>query len=341
MTSPVIFHVRMVDHRQYQRWMPRHSRAAALIVFAVLLAASPALAQTGAGLLVRPFRENTDLEIEATAYRLFDGETDNGDADYQLTLYESRGRLREDRQRGIPRFGYELAHLSVAGDDPAIPERLTDVSAAVGLPVPGAYGFTGGISLGIGYAGDGPFGDPHAFYGKATLGLAKQLDEVTDLAVGLDYDGNRTFLPDVPLPGFAYRKKLDPTLVFAIGVPVTSLEWRPDDRLTVVFQYLLVDRFDVRVDYRVVGGLNVFASLDQRRLAFEMDELPEHDRLLFEQRRVEAGLRWEPREDAALIIAGGYAFGQEFSTGFDFRDNDKVAELSDEPYARVGLDMRF
>ena len=321
--------------------MSQSSSARAIVAVFLLVQASITFAQSGAELLVRPFREGTNYEAEATAYRLFEGETDNAGADYQLTLYEASGRMREDKPRGIPRFGFEFAHLAVGTEDPAIPDRLTDVSAAVALPVPTAYGFTGGMAIGIGYAGDGPFGDPHAFYGKATLGLSKKLDDVTDLAVGIEYDGNRTIFPDLPLPGFAYRRKLDPKLVFALGVPVTSIEWKPDDRLTVEFRYLLVDRFDLRVDYRVVGGLNVFASLDQRRLAFEMDELPDHDRLLFEQRRAEAGLRWEPREDMALIVAGGYAFGQAFETGFDFRETDEVAELSDEPYARIGLDLRF
>jgi hypothetical protein len=43
----------------------------------------------------------------------------------------------------------------------------------------------------------------------------------------------------------------------------------------------------------------------------------------------------------SLLVAGGYAFGQEFSTGFDFRDTDKVAEPSDEPYVRMGFEARF
>lgn len=321
--------------------MVRSFLARALIAFALLVTASSTLAQTGADLLVRPFREGTNYEVEATAYRLFDGDTGNADADYQLTLYQSRGRIREDEPRNIPRFGYDVAHLAINSDDPALPDRLTDVSAAMALRIPTAYGFKGGLAIGVGYAGDGPFGDPHAFYGKATIGMGKQLDEVSDLGIGLDYDGNRTIYPDLPLPGFAYRRKLDPTLIMVLGVPVTSVEWKPDDRFTLQLLYLLVDRFDVRIDYRIVGGLNVFASLDQRRLAFAMDELGDHERLLYEQRRAEVGLRWEPREDVALIVAGGYAFAQEFGTGFDFRETDRIAEPSDEPYARIGLDMRF
>src|SRR5688572_29219764 len=268
-------------------------------LFVCLFTAS-ALAQTGADLLIRPFAEDVRYEIEATGYPIFDGHTDNAGADYDLTLYEVRGRSKEDEPRHVPRFGFDFAHLDVGGNDPALPERLTDVSAAVAFRVPTAYGFKGGIAIGGGYAGDGPFGDPHAFYGKATIGLSKTLDEFSDLGIGLEYDGNRTIFPDVPLPGFAYRRKVDTTLILVLGVPVTSIEWKPDDRFTLLLEYLLVDRFDVRVDYRVVGGLNVFASLDQRRLAFEMDELPNHDRLLFEQRRAPAGILSESRGGAAV-----------------------------------------
>ena len=61
----------------------------------------------------------------------------------------------------------------------------------------------------------------------------------------------------------------------------------------------------------------------------------------FQQRRAEVGLRWEPRKDFLFSVAGGYAFGQEFSTGFDARDTDLVADVSDEPYLRFGVDIRF
>ena len=40
---------------------------------------------------------------------------------------------------------------------------------------------------------------------QATLVLGKKLDRRTDLAFVIDYDGNRSVFPDVPLPGIAYR----------------------------------------------------------------------------------------------------------------------------------------
>ena len=75
---------------------------------------------------------------------------------------------------------------------------------------------------------------------------------------------------------------------------------------------------------------------------FFVDGLPEnYDRLFFQQRRAEVGVRWEPRKDFNFSLAVGYAFGQEFSTGFDFRQTDEFTDVSDEPYVRVGFDIRF
>ena len=162
------------------------------------------------------------------------------------------------------------------------------------------------------------------------------------LIFALDYDGNRPILPDVPLPGVAYTKRVARDFFFVIGAPVTSIEWRPDDRLRVELVYTVPDRLDASLGYRFAKGFTVFGNFENRRDGFFIDGLPaNYDRLIFEQRRAEVGLRWEPKKDVMFSIAGGYAFGQEFSTGFDIRKTHLVTDVSDEPYVRFGVDIRF
>jgi hypothetical protein len=216
-----------------------------------------------------------------------------------------------------------------------------DTAVAAGLALPDFEGFTGGFTIGLGYAGDGPFGDPQAFYGKATLVVGKKLDDRRDLGLVLDYDGNRSIMPDIPLPGFVYRHRIDKRLLLAAGVPITSVEWKPVDSVTLELIYALIDRFDVRATYDITRRVAIYGSFDQLREAFEMDELSRHDRLLYEQRRVEAGVRIRPMESTSLLVALGYAFSQEFGTGFDFSDTDPLAKPSDEPYLRLALETRF
>ena len=201
----------------------------------------------------------------------------------------------------------------------------------------------GGLTVGAGYAGDVPFNQGDAWYGKATLVFGKDLDKKTTLALVLDYDGSRTYLPDVPFPGVAYRHQYDPTLSFTVGVPLNTVIWKPAQlpRLRVEVSWLLLENFEADLDYEIFKHLVVFGRLNSINRAFHTEQLEGNDRLLFFQRRVEIGLRWQPRQETTLFGAIGYAFSGEFSAGFDTRDADAVADISDEPYLRVGFETRF
>src|SRR5438128_1861271 len=82
------------------------------------------------------------------------------------------------------------------------------------------------------------------------------------LFFALDYDGNRPILPDVPLPGVAYTKRVARDFFFVIGAPVTSIEWRPDDRLRVELVYTVPDRLDASLGYRFAKGFTVFGNFE-------------------------------------------------------------------------------
>lgn len=314
------------------------------VVLIVMLSLSArAFAQTGPLLLIRPMPDDTNFETFNAASVFADSETDNGDADFSLGIYESFGRVTESPDQFLPRLGYNFVGFDIHTDDAVLPERLFDMAIAAGFKLPDVSDFTGGLTIGAGYAGDRPFGDANAWYYKATAVFGKKINETDDVAILLDYDGNRTFMPDVPIPGLIFRRKVSDTLLLAAGFPVSSIEWKPIDYLTLELVYTVVDRLDVRADYEFIDGWSVFGLFERRRDAFHIDGLDagNHDRLIFEQRKLEAGLRWEPSEDIAGTLSVGYAFGQEFGVGFDSRDIDAIAEIDDAPYVRLGFEARF
>ena len=318
----------------------------ALALGAPLLAgASGAMAQTNSALLVTPFPKEETHVSETTALFLESGHVaESGvDEDFQLGIYGSTGRFRLiPGELKSPRIGYDVTYLDLDTSFEGLPERLVDQSVAVGFPIAQIDDWIFGASLGVGYAGDGGYGDGDAWYGLASVAAFRQLDDKTGLAFVLDYDGNRTFLPDVPLPGFAYIKQVQDRLRMTVGVPVSSIEWTPSDRLTVELSYYIPE--DVRVDigYEIVDDIVIFGRARQQRDGFYFDGLPEnHDRILFEQRRAEAGIRYEPWQGFNFDIALGYAWSTEFSEGFDSRESNEIADVSDEPYLRAGLELRF
>ena len=321
-------------------------RPGALALGAALLLGTPAaFAQTNSALLITPFPKEETHVSETTALVLESGhvaETDI-DEDFQLGVYTSTGRFRLiPGELKSPRIGYDFTYLDLDTGLDALPKRLVDQSVAVGFPVAQVDDWIFGGSLGVGYAGDGGFGDGDAWYGLASAVAFRQLDERTGLAFFLDYDGNRTFLPDVPLPGFAYIKQLQDRLRMTVGAPISAVEWTPVDGLTIEVAYLLPDNVRVDVGYELLEDFVVFGRLRQQAEGFFVDGLPEnHDRILFEQRRAEAGLRYEPTAGINVDVAVGYAWSGEFSEGFDARDTDEIADVSDEPYVRAGLELRF
>jgi hypothetical protein len=324
---------------------PLKSLPAIAVVVSVVLTAALAghsRAQTSASLLLKPWPTEQFVEAQADATFMERGVTDDG-FDMRLNMYETYGRVRVIPGQLIsPRIGYDFFAMDIDSEHPFIPNRLYDQSLAVGVAIWEYRGWVAGMTVGAGYAGDRPFGDGNAWYGRGTMAIGRQLDPEKDSAIAfvLDYDGNRTVFPDIPLPGFAYGFRIEPKILLVVGIPVNSIRWEPNDDFYLEFTYTITDRFDAVANYRFAPHWSVFGRFDTRREAFHLEELGSR-RLLWEQRRLEAGLRFSPREQFDLTVSAGYAFDGRFETGWDARDTDTVAELSDEPYIRVGLETRF
>ena len=318
------------------------------VAVAALAFASPVLAQTGPALLLKPFPQELRLDVNAEASVTDQGRAIGRDSPLQIGIAETEGRLRlTPNEIASPRVGFGFKYFNLDSDLPGLPEHLYDTNVGVAFPIGKYEDWIFAASVGVGYAGEGPFGDANAWYGRASLLAIRQFDETSGLAIGIDYDGNRTFMPDVPLPGFAYFKRIEKNLSLSVGLPIISIEWEPIENLRVDLSYLLLDNFRARVGYDV-GGFEVFGAVSQRSDAFFLDGA-EHsrDRLLFQQRRAEVGVTYRTKDagvgakDLELTLAGGYAFNGELSAGFDQRNSELVADVSDEPYVRFSLQARF
>jgi hypothetical protein len=307
--------------------------------------ASAASAQTNSALLITPFPKEQAVQAEGGAIFLESGHVaESGvDEDFQMSIYGAAGKVR--LKPGVlesPRIGFDVSVLDIQGGFDGLPDYLADQSVAVGFPVGKYKEWIFGASVGVGYAGDSHFGDGDAFYGLASLAAFWQMDETSALVFVLDYDGNRTFLPDIPLPGAAYIKRIDDKLELTAGLPISSIRWKPIERLTVEVAFSVPEDVRVDVGYELLKNVTIFGRARQDRNAFFVDGLPEnYDRILFEQRRAEAGVRFGPTDYFSADLAVGYAWNTEFSEGFDSRETNEIADVSDEPYIRAGLEVRF
>ena len=325
---------------------------------------SSARAQTGPELLIKPWPRDQIIEADAQADFYNETNTNNpsaagsGRATLSLSEYDTEGRLRffprDENVRADPRFGYNLIYLHLNTNDPRLPKELTEESIAIGTGIADVSGWQAGITVGAGYAAAGAFNDGNALFGQFDLLLGHDLSKTSTLGIVLDYNGNRSFLPDTPLPGIEYTKTVDPTLLLAVGFPLDSVTWKPDKKntldrqLTIKATYTIPDSFEATADYAVIdstgpaGKVGAFASFTNRLLPFHDNEEPVgRYRIFFEQDRAEMGVRWTPRPIVSLVVAGGYAFDQRFHYGWDSVNYGEIAKLGDSLYTRLALEFRY
>ncbi len=315
----------------------------------VLLGAGPVLnAETGPALELLPWPNNAAAVFTQDARIFGDSHVKGGDDHFQMSTLSFDGRLRFSRAAVPAPFslagltlGYAAQYFNLNTTAPDLPQHLVDASVAAGevlLDSPQwKITFVGGAE----YAGSTIGGDPDAYYGRADLLGAYRIDPRRTLIVGLDYDGNRLFLPDVPLPIFAYAWRVNPTLHLTFGLPYVAVIWRPWPRFKLLGTYAVPYSGRAAVYYRLFDKVQLLADYAQDQDAFHLAHAPATQRLFFSQQRVEAGLAWRPLKSFRLEVAGGYAFGQEFQTGFDVRKLTTVAEIAPAPYARVDLAFGF
>jgi hypothetical protein len=315
--------------------------------------ASVGHAQTGPDLLLGQFGEGNNVVGRAEGIFINSGHTDNSDGDggykSRLDIYNASARFKLDIDSVIPGFtktqpraGFQASVLDFHSSDPAVPGSLSDISFGVGFGVAKSDKWVAGISVGVGFASNNVFNDSNALYGKADIAFAYTLNDREKLGIVLDYNGNRTFMPDVPIPGVIYTRKLNDQFTLEVGFPYSDIQWQPDDQWTLMLKFNFPDGAEATVDYKVTQQFHLYGSLAQQNEAFHWNEIDnDNRRVLFKQSRAEVGVRGVLQDRYAFTAALGYAFDTRLDVGWDSRDTDNLAEFSDEPYVRVGVEVKF
>lgn len=325
----------------YQLAWPRWAVFCA--VAAIIAMPLPARAQTGPELLVKPWPDKGQLfDGAAEAWLSEAGHIKSTNNAFQLYEFEADGRFRILPGNEIsPRIGYDITFLDNHTHGKQVPDQLTDASVALGTGLAKWDKWVAAITFGVGYAGSGPFNESAAWYGKADFVLANLISDDDSVGIIFDYDGHRTFLPDVVLPGVGYSHRFDPKLSTVLGIPFSSVDWKPIDKLELTAEYDLLADFKTSAAYEIGAGWSLFARYDYIRAAFETPGLGKDRRLLFYDRRAEAGVKFSPNQNMNFIVAAGFGWDGSYRRGWDYRRDQLVADFSDEPYLHADFELRF
>ena len=264
----------------------------------------------------------------------------------QMFWWDSIGRFRFDKtDPDAPEIAYRYITTNFDTHSPLLPAHLDKVSLAGGFHLGEFEGGKLALVGGLGYSGDTPFADANGIFGIGHITWQKAMNDTDSLVLSVDYDGSGAFLPDIPLPGFEWIHRSD-TLKYGLGYPYDFVTWDVDDRLSLTAEYQVPYTFDAYLDYKIGRHFSIFGNVADSFEAYQLNDQPDTVRLFQQMSRVEMGVRYKNPNvyagmelDAALAI--GYAFEQNIYHGWDVRDLDKTAEISDVPYVALILRGTF
>jgi len=270
------------------------------------------------------------------------GHTRNSNYDTGVFFWDSYGRIRFNREDDDPHWtvGYRLFALGNDSGSPQINGDFWDIAAVLGYKFDRMdNGWRVNVLAGAGSANDSHFSNTDALYGIGTVTAERLLDENGKLSLGLLYNGNALFFPDVPMPYVAYERKVNDQLQYTLGLPASGLDWRPMPAISLNLDYVAPVTGKGNLSAWFSKTVCLFTEIATATDGFYIEDAGDR-RLFYRLNRVTAGVRWITKW-ADLRLGAGYAFNQQFTRGVDMRDTHNVSRISDEPFISLRVHGTF
>jgi hypothetical protein len=281
---------------------------------------------------------NQPVERQSTGFRLLEH---NGRI--SIPVYQdSRNEWTLSGEAGVQEIDTQAILPSTA-------ERFPDELWV--FEVGGAYrhkfdnGWTGGISLNVGSASDKPFHTINEAYVHALALLRVPQGLRNAWLFSLIYESDTDFiddLPNIPIPGIAYHWVPSDRFNLVIGVPFSSIEYKPIEKLTLEAQYFPVRHVRARVTYELFRPLRLYVGFDWDNDHWLRAERRHNaDRFFYYEKRFTGGLRFDLRH-VGVVLSGGYAFDRFYFEGQGYSDRDfNRVDIESGPFVNARLNIRF
>lgn len=223
-----------------------------------------------------------------------------------------------------------------------LPTELWDVAFGGSYRHKFDNGWIGALGLTITSPSDEPFASEDEILPRAVGMLRVPHKERNAIILSLFYLRYEEFLGGVPVPGLAYQYVPSDRFNAVVGVPFTSVEYKPLEKLTLEAQYFPVREVRTRATYELFRPLRLFAGFDADNYSYFLaDRLFKRERLFYYELRGMAGARFDLRH-VGFQVRGGYAFNRFYFEGDEYQDRrDNRLDVDPSPFVAAGVAVRF
>ncbi len=158
----------------------------------------------------------------------------------------------------------------------------------------------------------------------------------------LNYSNNRSFLNNIPLPGFFFVKEMSRDKALVFGFPF--LFWlRPlGKRWSLRYFGLMPWSHKLRIFYKA-GVFSPYVGFEQGPQSFfRHDRKESQERVFWFERRLSAGMEGSLSKHVRLDLSGGFAFDRQFFEAKNYSDKkDDVSNLEKAWFLALNIRLSF
>jgi hypothetical protein len=225
------------------------------------------------------------------------------------------------------------------------PEELWDVRVGAGYRHKFENGWIGGVNVSLGSASDEPFASADELIVRGVALLRVPHGQRNAWLLSLLYTSGEEYvagLRDVPIPGIAYQYAPSDRFLAIVGIPFSTVEYRPLEQLTLEALYVPLRRVRARVTYALFRPLRLYAGFDwDSDVHFLADRADEDDRLYYYEKRLTAGARFDLQQ-VGVEVSGGRAYDRFYFEGERYSDRrHNRIDVADGWFVSARVNVRF
>jgi hypothetical protein len=225
-----------------------------------------------------------------------------------------------------------------------LPGELFDARAGLSYRHKFANAWILGGSLTVGSASDKPFHseDELSVRAAALLRVPSGPRNAWLYSVTYASDVEIFNMRHVPIPGIAYLYSPSDKFKAVIGLPFTSVEYRPLEALSLDVSYFPVRTVRARATYAIFRPLRVFVGFDADHDSYYLaDRGDKDDQLFYYEKRITGGMRFDLRH-VGIEVTGGYVFDRFYFEGERYSErNENRFNVGDGTFISGRLSFRW
>ena len=270
--------------------------------------------------------------------------TDFGYEQYNFTLVAPLAQDTRNEWALSARGRYQdfSTRATFNGSGTRFPDELWDVRVGASYRHKFDNDWIGAVSLTVGSNSDKPFHSEDELVVQGIAFVRVPHRENNAWIFSLLYTNDSEFAGGIPVPGIAYQWVPSKTFNAVIGVPFTSVEWKPHEDVTLEAQYFPVRQVRARATWRIFRPLRAYVGFDWDNERYRLADRPDEDkRLFYYEKRLTAGARFDLKH-VGVEVYGGYVFDRFYFLGESYSDRRKDRfDVEAGPFVGVRVGFRW